>query len=70
MVIESVSASPSVILPSAVMFPVTCTLPSTFKFECMLTAPVPLGRNSKLALESFVRILLPSISIESIDNLF
>ena len=69
-VIESVSSSPSVILPSAVIFPVTCTLPSTFKFECILTAPVPFALNSKFALEAFVVIVLPSMSIESILNLF
>ena len=59
----SVSASPSVILPSALILPVACISPFTCKFENTSTCPVPFGRSSKFAFESFVLITLSNIEI-------
>jgi hypothetical protein len=49
----SVSASPSVMLPSAVILPVATMLPVTFVFANISTVPVPLGFNSIFSLVSF-----------------
>ena len=49
----SVSASPIVILPSAVILPVANILPVTLVSANISTVPVPLGANSMFALVSF-----------------
>ena len=46
-VIESVSESPIVMLPSALMFPVACMLPCTSVLPIISTTPVPLVTISK-----------------------
>ena len=68
--ILSVSASPNVKLPSAVIVPVACKLPKTCVSAWILTRPVPEVTNSKLALLLTALILLPSIFMSSINNLF
>ena len=68
--ILSVSASPNIISPSALIFPVACKLPVTFVFASYLIVPVPLGFNSRFAFESVVLIVLSLISKLSTTNLF
>ena len=69
-VILSVSASPIVILPSAVILPVADIFPVTFVSANISTVPVPLGLNSMFALVSLELITLFSKSKLSIVNLF
>ena len=63
-------ASPNVILPNAVIFPVACKFPVTFRLLKTSTVPVPFGLNSISALESLEEITFPSMSILSILALF
>ena len=46
----SVSASPIVMFPSALMFPVACKLPVILVSPKKFTVPVPCGLNSKFPL--------------------
>ena len=66
-VILSVSASPRTISPSALIFPVACMLPVTFKLLCTFTVPVPFGLNSKFALLTVVLTVLFSNFKSSIN---
>jgi hypothetical protein len=68
--ILSVSASPIVMLPSAVILPVATMLPVTLVFPNISTVPVPLGLNSIFVLVSFVLITLFSKVKLSTINLF
>ena len=68
-VILSVALSPIVILPSVLIFPVTCKLPSIFVSVSISIVPVPFASNSGLALLSVVRIVLSLISIPSTVSL-
>ena len=67
-VILSVALSPIVILPSVLIFPVTCKLPSIFVSVSISIVPVPFASNSG-ALLSVVRIVLSLISIPSTVSL-
>ena len=66
----SVSASPIVILPSAVIVPVAYTFPYTLVSENISTDPVPLGTNSMFSFDVFVLITLFSKSKLSTVSLF
>ena len=66
----SVSASPSCMLPSAVILPVACILPFTVRSENISTDPVPLGLSSRSVFVEFVLITFPVISMSSTRNLF
>ena len=66
-VMLSVSASPNTISPSALIFPVACIFPVTFKLLCTLTLPVPFGLNSKFALLTVVLTVLFSNFKSSIN---
>ena len=66
----SVSASPNVMLPLAVILPVACKLPVTLVSASNSIVPVPLASISKLALDSVVLIVLSFISMLSTVNLF
>ena len=69
-VMLSVSASPSVMLPSAVILPVAWMFPSTLTSESISTVPVPCGRSSRFAFDSLVLTTFPSIVMLSIIALF
>ena len=66
----SVSASPNVMLPFAVIFPVACKLPVTFVSASSSIVPVPFASISKLALDSLVVIVFPIQESDQLVNLF
>ena len=68
--ILSVSASPNIILPSALIFPVACKFPVTFVFASNSILPVPFVAISTFAFESVVLIVLSFISKLSTISLF